>query len=292
MSHIAYVNGRYVPHADAMVHIEDRGFQFADGIYEVAYIYNGMPVDHKDHLKRLRRSMSELRMTPPCSDAALTIIMKEVVRRNRIVRGIVYTQVNRGVAPRNHPFPGAHVKPSLIMTAKSGAGPSDAAFEQGVKVITAPDIRWGRRDIKTVGLLPNAMAKQAAAEAKAQEALLHRPDGSVTEASASNAWIVTADKTLVTHPATNDILSGITRNTVMKLARAAGYKIEERAFTLDEAFKAKEVFLTGTTSFVLPVVRIDDRSVANGSPGTVAVELRQLYRAYLENLTPDTAWDV
>lgn len=289
MSHIAYVNGRYLPQKLAQVHIEDRGYQFADGIYEVICVWNGVPADYAGHMKRLNRSLNELRMASPMSDGALTLIVKEIVRRNHVTNGTVYMQINRGVAPRAHPFPTGNVKPSVVVTAKHGAGPAESVAEKGVKVVTVVDQRWGRCDIKTVGLLPNALAKQAAAEGKAFEALLHR-DGIVTEASASNAWLVTKDQILVTHPVTNAILAGVTRGTVLKMACAAGYKVEERPFTLDETKTAKEVFLTGTTTFVMPVVTIDDRPVANGAPGTVALDLRQRYRAYLDGLT-EAAWN-
>lgn len=289
MSHIAYVNGRYLPQKQAQVHIEDRGYQFADGVYEVMCVWNGLPVDYIPHIVRLNRSLNELRMTPPASDAGLKLIIQEIVRRNRLEKGTIYIQINRGVAPRLHTFPGAHVKPSLVVTAKHGVGLADSIAEEGVAVITVPDIRWARRDIKSVGLLPNALAKQAAAENKAYEALFLAPDGSITEASGANAWIVTKDKVLVTHPTTHAILGGVTRATVMKMARAAGYEIEERAFTLDEARNSKEVFLTGTTTFVMPVTSIDGKPVANGGAGTISLDLRRRYKAYMEALT-DTAW--
>jgi len=291
MSHIAYVNGRYLPQKTATVHIEDRGYQFADGVYEVMCIWNGRPVDYAGHLARLNRSLKELRMRSPASDGALTVIIREVLRRNRINTGTVYIQVNRGAAPRAHHFPAAGVRPSLVITTKHGVGMPEAMAERGVKVITMPEIRWERRDIKTVGLLPNVLAKQAATEAKAYEALLHTPDGTITEASVSNAWMVTADKTIVTHPATYAILGGVTRATVLKIARAAGYTVKERPFTLDETRRAKEVFLTGTTTFVMPVVQIDERPVANGAAGTIALDLRKRYRAFLDGLT-DAAWNV
>jgi D-alanine transaminase len=290
MSHIAYVNGRYLPQKQAHVHIEDRGYQFADGIYEVTCIWNGLPVDYAGHLARLKRSLGELRIAPPMSGGAWRVILKEIIRRNHLSKGTVYMQVNRGVAPRLHTFPGKSVKPSVVVTAKHGAGPPESVAEAGVKVVTVADQRWGRCDIKSVGLLANALAKQTAAEAKAFEALLHR-DGTVTEAAASNAWMVTPDQILVTHPVDNSILAGVTRGTVIKMARAAGYKVEERPFTLDETKRAKEVFLTGTTTFVMPVVQIDERPVANGSPGTVAMDLRARYRAFLDSLTADV-WNV
>jgi D-alanine transaminase len=289
MSHIAYVNGRYLPHKQASVHIEDRGYQFADAVYEVTCIWNGLPVDHAAHLQRLRRSLAQLRIPMPCSEAALTAIQREIVRRNRVNRGTIYMQIGRGVAARNQPFPSQPVKPSLVMTAKHGAGPAESVAQVGVKVTVQPDIRWGRVDIKSVGLLPNVLAKQAAAETKSYEALLVKPDGMVTEAGAANAWIVTKDKALVTHPLGNHILGGITRATVMRIAANAGYKIQERAFSLDEALAAKEMFLTGTTTFVLPVVQVDERTIANGSPGSVSLDLRQRYIDYVNGLD-ETAW--
>ena len=292
MSHIAYVNGRYLPHNSATVHIEDRGYQFADGVYEVALIWNGIPVDYSGHMVRLWRSMDELRMKAPMSPAAMTVVVQEVVRRNLFKTGIVYIQVNRGVAPRAHPFPSGDVKASMVVTAKAFAGSSDAMAEQGAKVVTARDIRWERRDIKSVGLLANALARQGAAEQKAYEALLVKDDGTVTEASASNAWIITADKAIVTHPTTNAILGGITRQTVMKLAKDAGYKVDERPFTLAEAKSAKEVFLTGTTTFVMPISQIDDQPVANGAAGLISLDLRKRYRNYMESLDAATAWNV
>lgn len=291
MSHVAYVNGSYEPQKNAHVHIEDRGYQFADGVYEVICVWDGRPVDYAAHLKRLTRSLKELKIAAPMSWRALTVVIKEIVLRNRLSQGIIYIQINRGVAPRAHPFPPS-VRPSVIVTAKQFSGPSEAAARKGAKVVTAPDIRWGRRDIKSVALLPNILAKQRAAEAKAFEAVLLTPDNGVTEASASNVWIVARNKTIVTHPATEVILGGITRATMMKVARDAGYKIEERAFTLKEMQSAKEVFLTGTTTFVMPVVQIDDRPVANGKPGEFALDLRRKYIAYMSGIDLKKAWNV
>jgi D-alanine transaminase len=291
MSHFAYVNGRYEPQQNAQVHIEDRGYQFADGVYEVICVWDGRPVDYAAHLARLTRSLEALKISAPMSWRALTVINREIVWRNRLTRGIIYIQINRGVAPRAHPFPPA-VRPSVIVTAKQFSGPSEAAARKGAKVVTAPDIRWGRRDIKSVALLPNILAKQRAAEAKAFEAVLLTPDNIVTEASASNAWIVARNKTIVTHPATEVILGGVTRATMIKVARAAGYKVEERAFTLKEMLAAKEVFLTGTTTFVMPVVQIDQSIVANGKPGEFALDLRRRYMQYMCGIHPNKAWDV
>jgi D-alanine transaminase len=290
MSHIAYVNGRYLPHRDAQLSIDDRATQFADAAYEVTCIWNGAPVDHKAHLVRLGRSLGELQIDWPCTPAALTVICREVVRRNRIDRGIIYIQVSRGVAPRAHPFPSPR-KPGLVITAKHGAGPGDALAEKGAKVIAMPDERWGRCDIKTVGLLGNVLARQTATEAKAYEALLTTPDGVVTEASASNAWMVDKDGTILTHPLSPEILGGITRNVVLRLAAEAGYKVVERPFTLAEALAGREVFLTGTTTFVMPVVQVGDKVIANGAPGTIGRDLRARYQAHVEKMTTsESAW--
>jgi D-alanine transaminase len=288
MSHFAYVNGRYVPHKRARVSIEDRGYQFADGVYEVICVWNGVPIDFAGHMQRLKRSLEALQMPVP-SFAALTVAMKELVRRNRVAKGYIYLQVNRGVAPRAHPFPKAP-KPTIVVTTKNGAGPSDALAEKGSKAVTDRDIRWERVDIKSVSLLPNVLSRQKATVAGGYETILLKDNGVVTEASSSNAWMVTPDQTIVTHPE-GGILSGITRRTLIKLARGAGYRVEERPFTLEETKTAKEVFVSGTTTFVMPIVQIDERPVANGAAGTVALDLRQRYRAYVDSVDPRTAWN-
>jgi len=279
MGRIAYVNGRYVPHEDARVHIEDRGYQFADGIYEVCVVINGRYWDMEGHLDRMDRSLRELKIDPPMDRAALKVVMAEVLRRNRLKNALVYIQATRGVAPRNHPFPEQPVLTSLVMTAKRfDIDQSDVKAQKGVSVISQPDIRWGRVDIKTVNLLPNVLAKQAAAEAGAAEALLVR-DGHVTECSASNAWIVDKDGALITHPKGNSILGGITRAKVLACAEELQIKVIERAFTLDEAKAAPEAFLTAATNFVMPIVSIDGAQIADGKPGPVARRLREAYKA-------------
>jgi D-alanine transaminase len=240
-------------------------------------------------MRRLERSLHELQMPAP-SFAALTVVMKELVRRNRVDKGYIYLQINRGVAPRAHPFPKA-VKPSIVVTTKNGAGPSDALAEKGSKAVTDRDIRWERVDIKSVSLLPNVLSRQKASAAGGYETILVKDNGVITEASSSNAWMVTPDKTIVTHPE-GGILSGITRGTLIKLARDAGYRVEERPFTLEETKSAKEVFVSGTTTFVMPIVQIDERPIANGASGTVALDLRQRYRAYVDSVDPRTAWNV
>ena len=280
MSRIAYVNGRYVPHRDARVHIEDRGYQFADGIYEVVAVKDGRFVDLEPHLERLERSLNELRIARPMGRAALTLKMEEVIRRNDVEDGIIYVQMTRGVAARDHAFPAAP-RTQVVMTAKR-TRPHPARYEaDGVKAITAPDIRWARCDIKSVSLLPNVLAKQAAREAGAYEALFVTDGGEITEGSSTNAWIVTRDGELVTRPASNAILSGITRRTVLEILHEEGLRLVERPFTVAEAKQAREMFVTSTTSFVMPVTQLDDAPIANGKPGTISLKLRQRYIAYM-----------
>lgn len=278
MSRIAYVNGRFTRHRDAAVHVEDRGYQFADAVYEVIAIQNGRFVDEEPHFDRLERSLDELRMAPPAGRAALRHILRETVRRNRVRNGIVYMQISRGVARRDHAFP-AHRESSLVVTARSTM-PRTAARAGGVSVVTTEDIRWKRCDIKTVGLLPNVLAKQMAAEAGAYEAWLIASDGSVTECTSANAWIVTAGREVVTRPPTNAILNGITRRTVRAIAEREGYSVVERVFSLDEAHGAAEAFLTSTTSHVMPVVRIDGAPVGDGRRGSLTAALQTHYDAY------------
>ena len=282
MSRIAYVNGRYVPHRDARVHVEDRGYQFADGVYEVIAIHEGQFIDELPHLDRLDRSLRELRIPAPMSRPALQTAMRELVRRNGIREGIVYMQVTRGVARRDHPFPAKPPRPALVMTAARKNRPNPAVLEAGVRALSVPDIRWGRCDIKTVSLLPNVLAKQQAREAGAYEAWLVDADGNVTEGSSTNAWIVTRDGKLVTRPTGAEILSGITRASVLKLVREEGIELVERPFSLAEAKEAREAFVTSATSYVLPVVQIDEAVIGNGKPGSVARKLFAAYLAYME----------
>ncbi|GEO79914.1 D-amino-acid transaminase [Pararhodospirillum oryzae] len=285
MSRIAYVNGQYVPHGQAMVHVEDRGYQFSDGVYEVMAIYKGRPVDAEGHWMRLERSLAELEIDAPMSRAALDFIARQVVFRNRITNGTVYVQVTRGVAPRNHLFPPDGTPPALVMTARAGLGPRPEVAERGVSVVSQPDIRWGRRDIKSVSLLPNVLAKEKAHELGGFEALLVDANGLVSECSSANAWIVSAAGALVTRPLGQDILPGITRHRLRDLAVERGYPVEERSFTLDEAKTAREVFLTSTSSFCMPVVRVDDAVIGDGRPGPLAKALRACYIEYLDSLS-------
>ncbi len=283
MSRIAYVNGRYLPHAHATVHVEDRGYQLADGVYEVCEVLGGRLVDERRHMTRLGRSLGELAIRWPTTPAALGVVLREVVRRNRIADGLVYVQVTRGVAPRDHAFPPAAVPPALVVTAKSLAqAPRDERAAKGVAVITVPDNRWGRVDIKTTGLLPNVLAKQKAREAGAFEAWFVDADGFVTEGSSTNAWIVTADDVLVTRPADAGILRGITRTVLAEAAAGEGLRLDERRFSVAEALAAREAFLTSATAAVTPIVKIDGSRIGSGKPGPVAAHLRQAFRRLAE----------
>ncbi|AZO47138.1 MAG: D-amino-acid transaminase [Mesorhizobium sp.] len=278
MPRIAYVNGRYVAHADASVHIEDRGYQFADGVYEVCEVARGFIVDMPRHLGRLSRSLSELSIDWPVTQRVLPLILREVVRRNHVVNGLVYVQVTRGVASREFVFPGPGTTPSLVVTARK-ADPATAArrAETGIKVITVPENRWDRVDIKSTGLLPNVLAKQKAKEAGAQEAWFVDTDGMVTEGGSSNAWIVTRDGVLVTRPAEHGILRGITRTTLFDVAAKLGLTIEERKFSVAEAKAAREAFISSATTIAMPIVAIDGAPVANGHPGSMTLSLRQAF---------------
>lgn len=287
MSRVAYVNGRYVPHGEAAVHIEDRGYQFADGVYEVVLVQDGAMVDEIPHLDRLDRSLRELRIASPMTRAPLRLVMRELVRRNRIRTGLIYMQVTRGVARRDHPFP-KEVKPAFVMTAKRIALPNIETVENGVKVVTIRDIRWERCDIKTVSLLPNVLGKQHARENGAYEAWQVDDAGNVTEGTSTNAWIVTNGSELITRNADQGILNGITRLTLLKLAKREGLRFVERPFSVEEAKAAREAFVSSATSFVTPVTQIDDTVIGNGKAGSLGLKLRDTYLGYAggEGRTP------
>ncbi len=277
MSRVAYVNGRYQPYRNAMVHVEDRGFQFADGVYEVIAVIGGRMVDAEGHIVRLERNLDELRIAHPMSRAALQVVFEETIRRNRVDFGSIYVQVTRGAARRDFPFP-AGVRPTLVAIAKPLDRAKIAAnAAKGVAAITTRDQRWARCDIKTTALIANVLAKQAAREAGAYEAWLVDDDGLVTEGSSSNAWIVTGDGVLVTRSLSHAILPGITRASVLQLASARQLTVEERAFTPAEARAAREAFITSAGSFVLPVVRIDGQAIGEGRPGPISRALRADY---------------
>jgi len=278
MGRIAYVNGRFVPQGEAVVHIEDRGYQFADAVYEVWALFDGKLGDAEGHFTRLERSLGELAIPMPMTRGALTLVLKETVRRNRIRDGLLYLQVSRGVAPRNHAFPNPAVRPAVIMTVSATDRiASEARAAKGVSVVTTPENRWGRCDIKTVNLLPNALAKQKARAAGAAEAWFVDELGFVTEGASSNAWIVDGEGRLRTRDTNANILRGITRNSLLEVIRREGLEIDERPFTPAEAVAAKEAFITGAGTLVLPVIAVDGKPVGEGKPGPVAAKLRRLY---------------
>jgi D-alanine transaminase len=287
MSRIAYVNGRYLPYAEARIHVDDRGYQFGDGVYEVCEIRDGALIDETRHLARLERSLAALAIKAPISFVALRFVMRTVVARNRVRDGMIYIQASRGVARRDHGFPEPATIPGLVVTAKAiDRRLGEARAARGVRVISAPDLRWARPDIKSLQLLPNVLAKQAARERGAYEAWLLDAQGAITEGASTNAWIVTAAGALVTRQADQAILRGVTRATLLALLAAEGLDFEERAFTLDEAYGAREAFLTSAVNIVMPVVAIDDRVIGDGRPGPLALSLRDRFHAFVEVSAP------
>jgi D-alanine transaminase len=280
MSRLAYVNGHFARHSEAAVHVEDRGYQFGDAVYEVWAVADGRLVDASGHFERLSRSLAELRIPEPMNRRALELVLRETARRNRLSDGLLYLQVSRGVARRDHPFPEPPPKPSIVVTAKRidpVAGETKAA--KGVAVITVPENRWGRCDIKTVNLLPNVLAKQAAKEAGAYEAWFVDELGFITEGASTNAWIVDCDGVLRTRDIQANILRGVTRKSLLRVAAEAGLGVAERPFTPDEALASREAFITGASTLVTPVIRLNGRLVGGGEPGPVAKRLRELYIA-------------
>jgi D-alanine transaminase len=273
MSRIAYVNGRYVPLPQAAVNVEDRGYQFADGIYEVIYRHEGRLTDLDLHMARLDRSLRELAIAPPMSRAALLGVLAEVARRNRLRTGLIYIQVTRGVAPRAHPFPAAGTPPSLVVTMRRAMPfPRDIEAWQA-SAITRPDQRWARCDIKSVALLPNVLAKQAAREAGAFEAIMHDADGMITEGASTSVFIVDAAGRLRTRPLSHAILPGCTRAALLADLAGSGVGFDETPFSLAELKAAREVFITAATTFVKPVTKLDGATVGEGTPGPVARHL-------------------
>lgn len=278
MSKVAYVNGRYVLRREAAVSIDDRGYQFGDGVYEVCEVFRGALIDEKRHFDRLAYSLAELKIEPPLRGHALGFVIREVLRRNKVVNGFLYVQVTRGVAPRDHIFPPKSVRPSLIVTARQvDFEKNQEKAAKGVSVITTPDLRWKRVDIKTVNLLPNVLARQFAHEHGAYEAWLVDASGMVTEGAASNAWIVNQAGTIITHQLDHSILRGITRTTLIEIIAAQGLKLEERRFNLEEAFAAREAFMTGATALIMPIIRIDGKTIGTGTAGPLALQLRAIF---------------
>ncbi len=275
MSRIVYVNGEFLPEESATVSIFDRGFLFADGVYEVSPVLKGQMFDNDGHLVRLQRSLSELRISLPMPVDEIVAIQNELIARNRLQEGMIYLQVTRGAADRDFAFP-KDTKPSIVLFTQTLSILDSPKAKKGLSVVTVPDIRWSRRDIKTVGLLAQSLAKQAALDEGADDAWMVQ-EGFVTEGSSNNAFIVTQDGKIITRNLSNDILHGITRKAVLALVEREGLLLEERAFTPEEAYEAAEAFSTSATGFVMPVVKIDGRILHNGAPGPVAVRLRSLY---------------
>ncbi|MBT3915416.1 MAG: D-amino-acid transaminase [Rhodospirillaceae bacterium] len=282
MPRIAYVNGRYLPHRQASVHIEDRGFQFADGVYEVIAITAGKLVDIEPHLDRLNRSLGELNIPWPVSRQAFGLILREVIRRNRVTNGSIYLQITRGVAPRDFSYPG-ELLPSLVIYARSTKKATIQSASQGHAVISQPDIRWTRCDIKTVSLLPAVLAKRAASEAGVADAWFVNEEGIITEGTSSNAWIVTPNNELITRQIDNLILSGITRLTILKLAETAGLTFTERPFSLEDAKQATEAFTSSSTALVKPVIEIDGVQIGDGQAGPITRQLIEHYLKYMDD---------
>ncbi len=280
MARVSYVNGRYALHSEAMVHIEDRGYQFADGIYEYCAFYNRTLLDAPLHFARLERSLRELQIELPMAIPALAIVIRELIDRNGREDGGLYLQVTRGVARRDHPFP-KQVPPALTMTVCGAKSPKPQEIKNGVQAITYPDHRWHRRDIKSVSLLANVIAKQEASRHGVREAWLVMEDGKISEGSVSNAYIVTAKGELVTHPADTHILGGVTRDVVLKLARANDIRVIEKPFSVNDVKAASEAFITSTSANVLPVVKLDDMVIGKGRPGAVTQKLMALYHAHI-----------
>jgi D-alanine transaminase len=283
MSRLAYVNGRYVRLAEAAVSIQDRAFQFGDGVYEVCQVRGGALIDETRHLARLEASLAALRIAAPVGPAALRRILREVVARNRVADGLAYIQISRGVARRDHGFPVGAVAPSLVVSAKSiDPRLGEANASRGVSVVSLPDERWSQPHIKTLQLLPNVLAKQAAREAGAYEAWLVDSGGFVTEGASTNAWIVAEDGALVTRPADRAILRGVTRSTLLDAAAREGFSVQERPFSLEEAYRAREAFFSSATTIAMPVVAIDGRRIGDGRPGPLTLALRRKFHDVAE----------
>lgn len=291
MTRIAYVNGRYVDHREARVHVEDRGYQFADGVYEVIVFYNRILVDGDLHLARLECSLNELDITPPMDARALSLVIEELLARNSLKHGMVYIQVTRGVARRDHAY-GQGMAPALVMTVAREKPVNAAEMRRGGEVIIRPDIRWQRRNIKSISLLPNALLKHEAVQLGKREAWLVDADGLITEGAVSNAYIVDANGTLITRGEEICLLSGITRHRVLTLAKEAGVNVEERPFTVEEAQQAKEAFITSSTSHIVPIVKMDESIIGNGKPGTLTLDLFHRYANYIQTETGYEIWSL
>ncbi len=276
MSRIVYVNGEFLAEADAKISVFDRGFLFADGVYEVSSVLRGKLIDNAGHIVRLHRSLAELEMAAPASDAAILAAQEALIQQNNVEEGLVYLQVTRGVADRDFAYPAADTPSTLVMFTQHKTLIDSPQAKQGIKIASIPDIRWKRRDIKTVGLLAPSMGKMQAKKAGADDAWMVE-EGYVTEGTSNNAYIITQDNVLVTRHVGPEILNGITRRAVLRLAELTELRIEERSFTMEEAYAAKEAFVTSATTFVWPVIELDGQAVGDGQPGVFATKLRELY---------------
>lgn len=284
MPRMAFVNGRYEPLSEASVSVEDRGFQFADAVYEVLALKSGKLLDFPAHLERLHRSLAAIEIAQPMSDGALRHVIAETVRRNGLADALIYVQISRGAAPRDHTFPGNETRPTLVVTVRPYSW--RAMFEKaarGIAVVTREDLRWARRDIKSTGLLPNVLAKQSARRAGATEVWLVDDEGFVTEGASTNAWIVDKGGRIVTRPLAHDILMGITRGALMSMLASTGRAVEERPFSVSEALAADEAFTTSAGNFVIPVVRIDGKAIGSGHPGPIARALLKTYETMVHS---------
>ena len=284
MSRIAYVNGRYVPQREASVNVEDRGYQFADGIYEVVHVYRGRFIDEDRHLGRLERSLREIALPMPMPRASLAKVLHEVVRRNRVQEGLLYMQVTRGVARRDHAFPAKPIPPALVVTVRRIPPYPKSIEGWGGAAITHPDLRWARRDIKSTALLPNVLARQTAREKGATEAILYEADGTVTEGAATSFWIVDKDGVLRTRQLGEQILPGCTRGALIALMQEQGVAFQEGPFTLDDVRTAREAFISSATSFVKPMLKIDGREVGDGTPGPISRKLFDMFALHVKGL--------
>ncbi|GIU65968.1 D-amino-acid transaminase [Candidatus Phycosocius spiralis] len=277
MPRIAYVDGQFVQHSQACIHVEDRGLQFGDAVYEVWAVRDGYVFDRDGHLARLGRSLAALSIKPPLHYSSLMVVIRELIARNKLKNGLIYLQISRGVARRDHPFP-PHTNPSIILTARSlNQAKADERAQKGIRITTCPDNRWGRVDIKTVNLLANVLAKQTALDAGFDDAWFVDDQGMITEGTAQNAWILDQVGRLRTTKASPAILRGVTRDKIIEIASRLGYPFEERAFSVPEALKAQEAFMTSATSFVTPIIAINGCIIGDGKPGKIALSLRTAY---------------
>jgi len=284
MSRTIYVNGCYQPYNNALLHVEDRATLFADAVYEVVEVKAGNLVDQDAHLERLERSLNEIKLVTDFALHTIPFIIRESIRRNRVKNGYVYIQVSRGCAQRDFIFPKTNETPATLIIFARSKNPLklDKKSKKGIKVITHPDLRWKRPDIKTTGLLASVLARQTAIEQGAEEAWLYNEDEIITEGAASNAWIVNNKNELITHPANQSILKGITREGVMRLAKELNLKFSERPFSIEEAKEAKEAFITAATNLVMPVTQIDEKTVNDGKSGPISLKLREIFHEFAQ----------